>query len=230
MFLTKGRGSPCRRTFDNIIAEWGASFGVSQARCVVWPVVPELALAMARGTWFGDVSMRFRRELPGGESAAPIGPSAMMWRRLLGTELGQPRPPPTPSTYRDDVVDIVREGARQRFHPAHIVATLRAGQHVSNKDKLREQLKVGLRWLFPRWSGSEAYRRLRDLPASNTHRQHVGRLDYAAMLARRAWYRQNGPTFRYLAFDASPQRGLEIFVTVERVVRQKDVLNAAIAV
>ena len=107
---------------------------------------------------------------------------------------------------------------------AIIVATLRAGQHLSNKEKLREQIIVGSRWLFPH--GAAPDRRLLDLPHCGTHRRHVQCLDFAAMLARRAWYLQNRPTFRYLAFDASPQRGLEIFVTVERVVSQADMVSA----
>ncbi|MCP4243892.1 MAG: hypothetical protein GY772_25345, partial [bacterium] len=40
----------------------------------------------------------------------------------------------------------------------------------------------------------------------------------------RQWYVAHGPVFRYVAFDASPQRsGLEIFGAVERVVRRCDV-------
>lgn len=50
-------------------------------------------------------------------------------------------------------------------------------------------------------------------------------LDLAAMLARRAKYRHHGPTYRYLAFGASPQRGVEVFAIVERVVVRSELEN-----
>ena len=40
----------------------------------------------------------------------------------------------------------------------------------------------------------------------------------AAMLARRQWFKDCWPVYRYLSFDASPIKGVEWFVTVERVV------------
>ena len=46
------------------------------------------------------------------------------------------------------------------------------------------------------------------------------------MLARRQWYKAHGPTYRYLAFDASPQHGQEYFVIVERVVRRDHLQHA----
>ena len=45
------------------------------------------------------------------------------------------------------------------------------------------------------------------------------RLDAGAMLCHRwLWSRVRGVAFRYLAYDASPQRGVEVFATVERAV------------
>jgi len=48
-------------------------------------------------------------------------------------------------------------------------------------------------------------------------------LDMAMMLWRRSWAACAGPVCRYVAFDASPQRGREIFATVERVVKLEDI-------
>ena len=62
----------------------------------------------------------------------------------------------------------------------------------------------------------------RKVPAKATSYRNVVRLDIAAMLARRNWYRVNGPVYRYVSFDASPQHGQEMFGTVERtVIRSK---------
>ncbi len=56
------------------------------------------------------------------------------------------------------------------------------------------------------------------LPSRATlHRGRV-RLDVAAMLWRRwQWGRERRTVFRYVAHDASPQGGVEVFATVERV-------------
>ena len=61
-------------------------------------------------------------------------------------DMTQPTPPPVDEERDHDTIGQVREGAAdRRYHPAHIVATLRAGKHVSNRSKLREQLLNGLR-------------------------------------------------------------------------------------
>ena len=82
-------------------------------------------------------------------------------------------------------------------------------------------LRNAARFLYPRGRASQpdapARRRV---PRADTQRRNVVRLDSASMLARRAWYKVNGPTYRYIAYDASPQRGHEYFASVERVVRR----------
>ena len=60
-----------------------------------------------------------------------------------------------------------------------------------------------------------------------TLRRHVVPLDIAAMLFYRKWYKHNGPTFRYLSYDASPIKGREWFATVERVIKRADVCPLA---
>ena len=87
---------------------------------------------------------------------------------------------------------------------------------------------ASLRWFFPRnWESvvaNFAARKVDSAAASKwAQRRNVIRMDLASRLDRRAWYKANGPTYRYLAYDASPQRGHEYFVTVERVVRRCDV-------
>ena len=51
-----------------------------------------------------------------------------------------------------------------------------------------------------------------------TIREATVKLVQAIMLWNRSAARELGPVYRYIAFDASPQHGQEIFVTVERVV------------
>ena len=53
------------------------------------------------------------------------------------------------------------------------------------------------------------------------HRLPV-RLDIGAMLYHRDWYTRSRPAFRYLAYDASPKQGTELFGCVERAVLAKD--------
>jgi len=131
-----------------------------------------------------------------------------------------------------NVVRDMRRGAALPYHPEHIVASLRAALHVKNKDKLKASLRASIQWFFPQeWQAiarKNAARELSDTPDATTLMRNAFRLDCAAMLLRRQWYRDNGPTYRYLAYDASPQRGHEYFVTVERVVR-RSALQAASA-
>ena len=54
------------------------------------------------------------------------------------------------------------------------------------------------------------------------------RFDIGAMLRHRCWYSHSRPAFRYLAYDASPQAGTELFGTVERIVLLKDIVEQLI--
>ena len=57
------------------------------------------------------------------------------------------------------------------------------------------------------------------LPSRATLQRGRVRFDVAAMLWRRfQWACERRVVFRYLAYDASPQGGVEVFATVERVV------------
>ena len=62
--------------------------------------------------------------------------------------------------------------------------------------------------------------RVEDMACATTIRRAAARLDQAAMLWNRSEARARGPVARYISFDASPQHGQEIFVTVERAVKR----------
>ena len=56
------------------------------------------------------------------------------------------------------------------------------------------------------------------------------KLDVACMLAHRARYESRGPFFRWIAFDASPQRsGIEVFASSERILEQRSLDVASLS-
>ena len=66
---------------------------------------------------------------------------------------------------------------------------------------------------------------LEDMPSKDTLLRMVIRLDIATMLRHRAWYSSCRTAFRYVAYDASPQHGTELFGTVERIVLASDIME-----
>ena len=224
---TRALGGGGRRVaVSEVLASWKTHYAVDEAKCVAWPVLGALALAMAEGAWYGDVSVRHRRQIPGENTIAPTGPSVGLLRHFVGQEVERVRPP-------DNVVVVSgqvwggKRGAARGYHPQHILASLRAGQHVNNKAKVKQQMLNTLRFFHPTsWMAKFRKDKVDSVPHATTLRRSVINLDFAAMLAQRKWYSANGPTYRYLAFDASPQRGHEFFVTVERVVQRKALRSA----
>ena len=55
------------------------------------------------------------------------------------------------------------------------------------------------------------------VPHFTTLAAMVARFDIANMLYHRWWHDRSRPALRYLAYDASPKQGTELFATVERV-------------
>ena len=220
--ITKGDKLGYQFALRDLIDRWRSCFGIASAELVAWPVDFRLAVAMARGAWWGDVSVKHRRQLPGETSMAPVRPSDTFLRLFLEHRVGEVAPPETSVT---PPVWGEKKGAVRPFHPEHIVASARACADVSNKAKLKQVLLASARWWAPGLvqSIAQCQRHIDDAPAANTQRRHIIMLDIASMLARRQWYKLSGPTFRYLSFDASPQGGQEYFVSVERVVKRSDV-------
>ena len=224
------KGDMVRYSFDlrGIIDRWCANFNLASDKLVAWPVDYRLAVAIARGVWWGDVSVKHRRQLPGEQSMAPVRPADEFLRQFLEHRVGELTPPQA-SSNSALCVWLEQKGAVCSFHPEHIVASARACAPVANKAKLRELLLASARWWAPgqRQSIVHGQRKIEYVPAGNSQRWHIIRMDIASMLARRQWYQLHGPTYRYLAFDASPQHGQEYFVSVERVVRRVDLQHAA---
>ena len=121
----------------------------------------------------------------------------------------------------DDQDGSARLPKARAYEASHSLKCLHVAANVPSMSAVRGLLRTAAPWFG--FGQAKASKAPRDLPAASQLYQHVVRVDIAAMLARRAWYAQRGPTFRYLAFGASPQKGHEFFMTVERVVVREDV-------
>ena len=86
--VTKGMSAGYDVPIGELLPQWLSSYGAAVPASVVWPVDHRLAIALAKGEWFGDVSVRFRRQPPGENTMAPLGPSAGVMRSFLSLNMG----------------------------------------------------------------------------------------------------------------------------------------------
>ncbi len=211
------------QSVDEVVQAWRCVVAFAVGSCVAWAAETHLAMAMASGQWFGDVSVRHQRTVspPGPATTPPVAPSIGLMRHFATQARGSipAKPLEEPPTDDDTVWDDPR-GFVRRFHPTHVIANARAGLGLGSQANLGEQLTNSLRWWYPKtWRQKRvSLVRERRIPHAAAVRRACVRLDIASMLAWRAWYKARGPAYRYLSFDASPQRGQEYFVTVERLV------------
>ncbi len=115
-----------------------------------------------------------------------------------------------------------RHGCIVKYRPDHLVQALRCTRHLRSQGN-RAFVGDVLGFVFGAGHVASALRQYLeaesvDVPPRTTLLRARPRLDVAAMGLWRQWYLDNGPVFRYVAFDASPQRsGLEVFGAAERV-------------
>ena len=99
-----------------------------------------------------------------------------------------------------------------------------------NLDQVLSQTKASLRLAFGGQQGSgdgvDAMANNIEVPSRWTLQKARVRLDVASMLLQRHISGQQGPISRYLAYDASPQGGVEIFCAAEGVVNMQDLQHA----
>ena len=81
--VTKGIRHGQDVPIGQLLCEWEVHYGVSASACVAWPVTFRLALAMASGAWYGDVSVRHRRQLPGEGDDGACGTKRGSYEALL---------------------------------------------------------------------------------------------------------------------------------------------------
>ena len=91
--VTKGQASGQTMLAEHFVAQLRSDYQLT-SRAVAWPVVFPLAIAMAKGTWFGDVSVRHRRRVATDDTlAAPVGPSVGLLRHWVQSAIAMPRAP-----------------------------------------------------------------------------------------------------------------------------------------
>ena len=112
-------------------------------------------------------------------------------------------------------------GFCRRYEPEHLLRCIRSSRAIGNKENAKQNVVDQLQYLYP----SDWQARLHttevlvdDMVSHWTACRTTVQLDQVAMLWNRAEARRRGAAVRYISFDASPQHGQEVFVTVERVV------------
>ena len=212
---TRGKLAELCPQFARVLGQWQEQHGQFDAgHCIAWPVAPEVASAIVTGTLREEVSMLVRRD-NARVAAPPLAPPPRLRRAFMKVDRAFPQAP------------AGQEGGdghcRFRGHPYdRVVGALRATRHQAAISLTDAATRDYLKYLLPdTWE--QVLQSRQDAGIEHPSRYCIARararLDIAAMLARRSWYAANGPTYRYLGFDASPQRpGIEVFATIERVV------------
>ena len=217
--------------FNELVAHWASTLGIESRTPVPWPAWTPLAEAMAKGVWSGDVTPLYGRDAAGATLPA-VHPGRAALQGFTRTCAVTPQAPASSAEQQQqDGVFEERHGFTQAYSGSYMARALEFALPLSSGRNFHVAAGAAMRFLYPRdWRqrlldlGSAGHR----LPHGTTLDRARQRFDCAAMLLRRAWYAQAGPTFRYVGIDASPQRpGLEVLVTVERVILHADVVGLA---
>ena len=223
--VTKGMLRGASMSVLALLNRWSINLGVDCSAILAWPASSLLAVAMASGAWFGDVSVKHRRQRLEEVTMAPVPISPVVLRQFVSMDVEVNPPAVLPGRQ----IWEAPHGFVRRYSPEHVLDMLRAGQDVRDRAKLKRSLRSAIRFLKPhvgQLPDTEAVGKLVAHPVTQ-HRSIVS-VDMASMLWNRHSYKASGQSYRYLAYDASPQCGHEYFVTVERVVRRK-AMRAAMA-
>ena len=78
--VSKGRGRGLVQSVDEVVQAWRCEVAFAVGSCVAWAAETHLAMAMASGQWFGDVSVRHQRPV------SPPGPADRMFECTLGSQ------------------------------------------------------------------------------------------------------------------------------------------------
>ena len=112
-------------------------------------------------------------------------------------------------------------GFCRRYGPEHLLRCIRSSRAIGNKENAKQNAEDQLQYFYP----SDWQARLHttevlvgDMVSRWTACRATVQLDQVAMFWNRPEARRRGAAARYISFDASPQHGQEVFVTVERVV------------
>ena len=201
----------------DVVRQWEATYGPLAEEVLAWPAWHPLAKALSIGSWPADVTVRFKRSDTGRASEAPVMPSARLLRYFVALPCSELLPP----------AGSVRT-AEVRCHGSQVPAipVQRVLQAVRFASALKSQASAGAAFDAAREMLTEddtvtIRHRGVTLPSRPVLQRARVRFDVATMLWRRShWSRESQRTvkFRYLSYDASPQGGVEVFATVERIV------------
>ena len=225
--VRSGDGGPVVE-LHSLLSDWRRSFSVELKQCVLWAVAPMLAIALSSGRSPADVACMSRdRPSPAASIAAlpsSVAPSRglVKFMRQLKAVVLPPLavhcPAACAATYDK------RIGSVTPFTVGHCLRALRLSLLCRSDGSLQEAAEAAGDYNHPgRWQTElKESSKVDDMPHSSTLGRLAIRVDIAAMLQHRYWYASSRPAYRYLAFDASPQHGTELFGTVERIVLESD--------
>ena len=212
----------------DVLSEWRRSFSVRLNQCVLWAVAPMLAIALSSGRSLADVaSMGRARPSPAASIAAipsSVAPSRGLVKHMrnLQAEVLPPLavhcPAAAAATYAST------RGSVKPFTAAHILRALRLARLCRSNHDAKATAEAAGAYNHPgRWETElQDSSKVNDMPHFTTLARLAMKVDAAAMLQHRSWYAGSRPAYRYLAFDASPQHGTELFGTVERIILERD--------
>jgi hypothetical protein len=195
----------------------------------IWEIWTLLAHHIVQGDWRTDLTAVVPR-LAATQWRPPVLPARSLLREIRRnrTTVAPPVLPVPPV----DVMDIVAEGRRTQrqgcvyaFHHGSLIRAVVGAQHIKKQTAMPKAVVDMIAFALPDQVALVTDRIATgtlSVPKTKTLRASRIRCDVAAMLANRELYRRSGGMFRYLASDASPQaqQSLEIFVSVERVIRR----------
>ena len=207
---------------EQILSDWARTLGVKVSEGLLWPVFTPIAVGMVQRSWFGDVS-RWSPVANGRLDMAPRRPSVGLLRYFGRLPVHYELPAGQPQDSESAIVWASSRGFVKGYTPDHLIRCVRASRKVSDKGQAKQCLEDSLRFFYPNtWQSVMATTEVHvEAMASHwTIQRATVRMDQAAMLWNRSIARSRGPLARYIAFDASPQHGQDIFVTVERVVER----------
>jgi hypothetical protein len=220
-----------------LLKEWARYWnGLVMHKVVGWPLFGPMAASVICGQWRHDVSALFQKSggvLEQRWVLAPVQPSGNIVKEFL-KQRGKPVMPSAPVNLplaiikSGSLVAKWKSGFIEGFTVDTLFLSLRAARHLMDQAAYRKAMKDfgqcvrAVMNIDPHNCMNDSLDKF-SWPSKWTLRRHRVTLDIAAMLARRELHAFLGPAYRYIAFDASPQRpGIEVFATGERVVRQRE--------
>ena len=195
----------------------------------IWEIWTLLAHHIVHGDWHTDVTAVVPR-LAATQWRPPVLPARSLLREIRRNRTTVA--PPVLPVQVVDVMDIVAEGRRTQrkgcvhaFHHGSLIRAVVGAQHLKTQTAMPKAVVDIIAFALPDQVAlvkSRIATGTLSVPMTKTLRKSRIRCDVAAMLANREMYKRSGGLFRYLASDASPQaqQSLEIFVSVERVIRR----------